>query len=177
MRSCDVISPMHCLTSLKIVAELSCRPGTFSVTTCICLLFLKCPTILLTLAFWTGSKFFLHHNQPPSFCQLTQISICEHNFAAAAASTRSRTAAAAPQDIQLLSTSASVLKKKKVFSRKKTSFLKKKFPERFLSGAMKIVRTKKVQMQKFYLKKSQHKSYWSKNRFLKCIYSLGGWVI
>ena len=37
-RSCDAISQMHCLTSLKIVVELWCLQGTFGAT-CLCLLF------------------------------------------------------------------------------------------------------------------------------------------
>ena len=35
---------MHCLTSLKIIAESSCHPGTFDAT-CICWLYLQCPTL------------------------------------------------------------------------------------------------------------------------------------
>ena len=41
MRSCDVISPMHCLTSLKIVAESWCHQGTCGAT-CFWWLFLEC---------------------------------------------------------------------------------------------------------------------------------------
>ena len=39
---------MHCLTSLKFVAELWCHPGTFSAT-CICLLILECSTLFKVL--------------------------------------------------------------------------------------------------------------------------------
>ena len=37
---------VHCLTSLKILAELWCHPGTFS-STCLWLLFLECPPNLI----------------------------------------------------------------------------------------------------------------------------------
>ena len=47
--SCDIISPMHCLTSPKMVAELWCHQGTFGKT-CICLPFLECPTLPLSKA-------------------------------------------------------------------------------------------------------------------------------
>ena len=39
-----VISPMHCLTSLKIMVDLWCHPGCFTAA-CVCLLFLECPTL------------------------------------------------------------------------------------------------------------------------------------
>ena len=44
VRDCDVVSPKHCLTSLKIAVELQCHEGTFSAT-CLCLLFLECPNL------------------------------------------------------------------------------------------------------------------------------------
>ena len=47
-RSSDVIRPMHCLTSLKILAELRCHQGTFSAAS-VCLLFLECPTLFYEL--------------------------------------------------------------------------------------------------------------------------------
>ena len=53
MRSHDVISHMHSLTSLKIVAELSCHQGTFSAT-CVCLLFGACLTLFNYLIFFPG---------------------------------------------------------------------------------------------------------------------------
>ena len=42
--SCDIISPMLCLTSLNILAELWCHQGPFSATY-VCLLLLECPTL------------------------------------------------------------------------------------------------------------------------------------
>ena len=47
VRSCIIINPMHCQTSLKKVAELWCHQGTFAA--CLCLLFLECPTLLYKL--------------------------------------------------------------------------------------------------------------------------------
>ena len=43
-QSCDVISPMHCLTCLKKVAELGCHQVTFGANL-ICLLFWECSTL------------------------------------------------------------------------------------------------------------------------------------
>ena len=44
VRNCEFINPMHCPTSLKMVAELWCHQGTFSAI-CLCLLLLECPTL------------------------------------------------------------------------------------------------------------------------------------
>ena len=59
MRSCDIISPMHCLTSLSILAELSYDQGTFSATW-ICLLFRECPTLFCSLRLLKMSRLIFY---------------------------------------------------------------------------------------------------------------------
>ena len=122
----------------------------------------------------------LHRNQPPSFFKLTQISICEHNFAAAA-STRSRTAAAQQQ--QLHETSNYFLpllqfwKRKRFCWEKKNKFFEEKVSGKIFERRHENCPNEKSPNAKILPKKSRHKSYWNKNKFLKCIYSLGGWGI
>ena len=52
--SCDVISPLHCMTGMKVVTELWCHPGTF-IATCIFLLFLESSILFYQLWPLAGS--------------------------------------------------------------------------------------------------------------------------
>ena len=64
MGSTDIISPIHCLTSLKIAAELWCHQVTFSGT-CVCLLFWECLTLFYSL--WRGDHLWAQGGAGKSF--------------------------------------------------------------------------------------------------------------
>ena len=86
----DVISPMHCLTSLKIEAELWCHPGTFGAN-CVGLLFLECPTLffLIWVIARSGSSNRIHElgkvdlkldPMPLRFTKVTKYILCVSCF-------------------------------------------------------------------------------------------------
>ena len=85
-----VIIPMHCLTSLKILAELWCHLDTFGAN-CVGLLFLECPTLffLIWVIARSGSSNQIHvHGKvdlkldppPLRFTKVTKYILCVSCF-------------------------------------------------------------------------------------------------